>query len=129
MLVSPWAVPSSSQAGFLVLVRLGCELHHSDCWAYRNCRRRVGHPRPSPACCRTTILPPLCRDELDDAVTSIGSNAVRGLELSVGLLDDNGFSMRGDGLPARPELNRGETATVMGYEPRRDQVRLRTKGW
>jgi len=51
------------------------------------------------------------------AVTSVGSNPIRGLELSVGQLDDNGFSMVGDGLATRPTLNRGETVTVMGYEP------------
>lgn len=60
---------------------------------------------------------PSVAPNLTMAVTSIGSNPVRGLELSVGLLDDNGFSMRGDGLPARPALNRGETVTVMGYDP------------
>lgn len=51
------------------------------------------------------------------AVSSVGSNPIHGLELSVGQLDDNGFSMKGDGLPTRPTLSRGETVTVMGYDP------------
>src|SRR5664279_3785434 len=59
--------------------------------------------------------PPLA-SSLTMAVTSVGSNPVRGRGLSVGLLDDNGFSMKGDGLPTRPTLNGGETVTVMGYE-------------
>ncbi len=84
---------------------------------------------------------PSVAPNLTMGVTSVGSNPVRGLELSVGLLDENGFSMRGDGLPPRATLNRGETVTVMGYdpdetsfgsEPRDDEVRWAIRpgdGW
>lgn len=50
------------------------------------------------------------------AITSVGSNPVRNLELSGGTLDNNGFSMMGDHIAARAALNRGETLTVIGYE-------------
>lgn len=51
------------------------------------------------------------------AVTSVGSNPIRGIELVAGSLDDNGFSMQGGGITSHATLNRGETVTVIGHEP------------
>jgi Thioredoxin len=65
----------------------------------------------------TQFFLPSVAPSLTIGVASVGSNPVRGLELNFGLLDDNGFSMMGDGLVARPALSRGETVTVIGYEP------------
>lgn len=51
-------------------------------------------------------------------VTSVGSNPVRALQLGFGLLDDNGYSMMGDGqMAAAAGLNRGESVTITAYEP------------
>lgn len=55
-------------------------------------------------------------------VSSTGSSPVRDLVLNVGRLDENGFSMIGDGCPAPATLSRGEAVSVMGYEP--EEVRF-----
>lgn len=49
-------------------------------------------------------------------ISSTGSNPVRDVELVVGALDDNGFSMWGDGAGRRSALNRGETLTVNAFD-------------
>lgn len=59
---------------------------------------------------------PFLARSLTLAISSVGSNPVRDVELVVGTVNADGFSMRGDGLPARSALNRGETLTVVGYE-------------
>lgn len=64
----------------------------------------------------TPLLSPSLAPSLTLSITSTGSNPVRDLEISAGTLNDNGFSMMGDGVGARAALNRGEALTVEGYE-------------
>ncbi|KAA9108051.1 thioredoxin domain-containing protein [Microbacterium rhizomatis] len=76
-------------------------------WAYLG-RAKLGvtsHVGPGPMPTMTLTL------------TSVGANPVRSLQLSAGTLDENGFSMRGDGAGNRPSLERGQVMSVIGYEP------------
>ena len=50
-------------------------------------------------------------------VTSTGANPVRNIRLVAGTLDENDFSMRGDGAGSRSSLDRGRGMSVIGYEP------------
>lgn len=69
---------------------------------------------------RLSITPvpphPAIAPSLTIAVTSVGSNPIRAVELFAGLLDDNGYSTRGGDIASRATLNRGESLTVTGYE-------------
>lgn len=89
-------------------------------WAFRSRARLTVAPQ---------LIHPSVAPNLTIAVTSVGSNPVRGLELSAGQLDDNGFSMMGDGLATRAALNRGETLMVMGYEPKETSFGSEPRDW
>lgn len=54
--------------------------------------------------------------EITFSVNSVGSNPVRDVQFMLGTLDDNGFSMRGDGARPATELARGHGLQVVGYE-------------
>lgn len=60
---------------------------------------------------------PSVAPHLTMGVSSVGSNPIRALEVNYGLLDDDGKSSKGGDLATRTALSRGETLTVMGYEP------------
>jgi len=60
---------------------------------------------------------PSVAPHLTMGVSSVGSNPIRDLEVNYGLLDDNGQSSKGGDLATRITLSRGETVTVVGYEP------------
>lgn len=64
----------------------------------------------------TSWMIPGISPNLTVTVSSTGSNPVHNLELSVGALDDNGFSMWGDGAARRSVLSRGESVTVTAHE-------------
>jgi hypothetical protein len=74
----------------------------------------VGRARLSitPLSAQSSVAP-----SLTIAVSSVGSNAIRAVELIAGTLDDNGFSMQGGGIASHATLHRGETVTVIAHEP------------
>lgn len=65
----------------------------------------------------TSQMSPGLAPYLHLTVTSTGSNPLHDVELVIGALDRNGFSMRGDGAARRPTLSRGEAIQIIGYEP------------
>jgi hypothetical protein len=84
---------------------------------------------------------PSVSPSLTFAISSVGSNPIRDLQLNFGTLLDNGFSMMGGDFGMKTTLGRGESLLVQGYEageihfgspPREGEYRLEVpegEGW